>query len=319
MSHHPFRKTQPRRAILDDNPGETGAAAPGVGGYVKHGLVALAMSAMGLAMIASVAPNSATQAAAAPRTSTVSTVTPESSAMINRTERAAGTQAPAPEGTVDAFGRSADNTSRSAVRDEIDRAVTGPDGPIVAEQQAATEAALQRVQEAEAEKRKQEEEALKRQLEEEAKKRQQAEEAAKAATAATTPLARGSYSLGARWGAVGAWSRYHTGQDLSAPVGTPIYAAAPGVVSPSNAGGWAGNHVIIKHSDGSTLYAHMASTAVKPGQEVKAGDLIGYVGMTGRTFGPHLHFEYYPNGANISDPYTTKDPYAWLAAKGVRL
>lgn len=174
--------------------------------------------------------------------------------------------------------------------------------------QAEAEATLKRVEE---------EAALKRQQEEDERKRQ--EEAARIAASTAVPVARDSYSLGARWGATGAWSRYHTGQDLSAPVGTPVYAVAPGVVGESDAGGWAGVHVIIKHTDGSSLYAHLANMTVNPGQQVKAGDRIGTVGLTGRTFGAHLHFEFYPNGAPTNDPYSTKDPYKWLEAKGVRM
>lgn len=140
-----------------------------------------------------------------------------------------------------------------------------------------------------------------------------------AAGGATTPIASGRYSVGARWGAVGAWSRYHTGQDISAPIGTPIRAVANGVAGSSNAGGWAGVHAVIHHSSGSSLYAHMASQTVRPGQQVTAGQVVGYVGMTGRTFGPHLHFEYYPQGASTSNPYSSKDPYAWLLTMGVRM
>lgn len=130
-----------------------------------------------------------------------------------------------------------------------------------------------------------------------------------------------SYRVAARWGATGSWSRYHTGIDLSAPIGTPIYAAAAGVVgSPASGGGWAGTHVVLHHKGGaSTLYAHMQSTSVRQGQVVKAGQLIGRVGLTGRTFGPHLHFEYYPPGARPGDVYSTKDPYAWMLGKGVKL
>lgn len=162
-------------------------------------------------------------------------------------------------------------------------------------------------QEAEDQKRQQEEEALKRHQEEEA------------ASRAAAPVAPGEYSLGSGWGAVGAWSRYHTGVDLQAPVGTPVYAAAPGVVGPSDAGGWAGVHAVIEHDDGSSLYAHLASLTVKPGDKIDAGQLIGYVGMSGRTFGAHLHFEFYPKGAPTSDPYKTSDPYRWLETRGVRL
>ncbi|MGY4719788.1 peptidoglycan DD-metalloendopeptidase family protein [Naumannella cuiyingiana] len=136
----------------------------------------------------------------------------------------------------------------------------------------------------------------------------------------TTPIAKGSYRLGARWGAVGSWSRYHTGQDLPAPIGTPIRAAVDGVVMPATGGGWAGNHVIIRASDGSsTLYAHMSTTSVSAGQTVKAGQQIGAVGMTGRTFGPHLHFEYYKAGVRPGDVYSSSDPYAWMLSKGVQL
>lgn len=137
---------------------------------------------------------------------------------------------------------------------------------------------------------------------------------------AASPMQRGTFSVGARFGAVGSWSRYHTGQDLPAPTGTPIYAAGDGVVASPNGGGWAGTHVVIAHGDGgATLYAHMSSTTVGVGQQVSAGQLIGYVGMTGRTFGPHLHWEYYPSASNVGNPYTTSDPVSWLAARGVSL
>ncbi|HHV22143.1 MAG TPA: M23 family metallopeptidase [Propionibacterium sp.] len=136
---------------------------------------------------------------------------------------------------------------------------------------------------------------------------------------AAAPVAPEDYSLGSGWGAVGAWSRYHTGVDLQAPVGTPVYAAAPGVVGSPDAGGWAGVHAVIKHDDGSSLYAHLDSVTVKPGDTVDAGQLIGYVGMSGRTFGAHLHFEFYPADASTSDPYSTTDPSRWLESHGVHL
>lgn len=132
-----------------------------------------------------------------------------------------------------------------------------------------------------------------------------------------TPLAKGTYRLGARWGAVGSWASYHTGVDFGAPIGTPVRAAADGTVVIPVAGEWAGTHVIVAHSDGSTLYAHLLASTVRPGQRVKAGDIIGFVGMTGRTFGPHLHFEYYPRGASLQTPYAASDPLLWLASRGV--
>lgn len=87
----------------------------------------------------------------------------------------------------------------------------------------------------------------------------------------------------------------YNGVDLGAKVGTPIRAAASGEVIISKSSGWNGgygNYIVIKHGNGSqTLYSHMSSTAVGVGATVDAGETIGYVGMTGRSTGPHLHFE----------------------------
>lgn len=129
---------------------------------------------------------------------------------------------------------------------------------------------------------------------------------------------KSNYNVGARFGATGSWSRYHTGQDFGAPTGTPIYAAASGIVMSPTAGSWAGNNVVIKHMNGgSTLYAHMSQSVVSPGQAVDAGQLIGYVGSTGRSFGPHLHFEYYAPGVTPGDVYKASDPMAFLRSLGV--
>jgi murein DD-endopeptidase MepM/ murein hydrolase activator NlpD len=135
-----------------------------------------------------------------------------------------------------------------------------------------------------------------------------------------TPIAAGSYTRGAVFGEYGVWSRYHTGVDLDAAYGTPIRAAGSGVVVASDGGSWAGIHVVILHADGShTLYAHMSSKVAQPGTVVKAGDLIGYVGMTGRAFGYHCHFEYYPPSATVGDPYTAADPLPYLLKHGVTI
>jgi murein DD-endopeptidase MepM/ murein hydrolase activator NlpD len=83
--------------------------------------------------------------------------------------------------------------------------------------------------------------------------------------------------------------------DLGAPVGTPITAAASGKVITSKQGGWNGgygNMVVISHDNGTqTLYSHLSSNVVYSGQWVSAGEVIGYVGSTGHSTGPHLHFE----------------------------
>ncbi|MDA8611274.1 peptidoglycan DD-metalloendopeptidase family protein [Candidatus Pacebacteria bacterium] len=87
----------------------------------------------------------------------------------------------------------------------------------------------------------------------------------------------------------------YNGVDFGASVGTPIYAAAGGQVIISKGSGWNGgygNYVVIKHDNGAqTLYAHMSSTAIGSGAWASKGQVIGYVGNTGRSTGPHLHFE----------------------------
>lgn len=87
----------------------------------------------------------------------------------------------------------------------------------------------------------------------------------------------------------------YNGVDLAAPAGTPIVAAASGQVIVSRSGGWNGgygNYVVIKHDNGTqTLYAHNSSNAVGVGAWVAQGDVVGYVGSTGKSTGNHLHFE----------------------------
>lgn len=135
-----------------------------------------------------------------------------------------------------------------------------------------------------------------------------------------SPPVSGRYTISARWGQVGMWSRYHTGIDLAAPIGRPVLAANDGVVRAPVAGGWAGIHVIVEHPDGgATLYAHLGQATVQPGDHVQAGEVIGVIGLTGRTFGPHLHFEYYPSVRSASNPYATSDPFVWMITQGVTL
>ncbi len=89
----------------------------------------------------------------------------------------------------------------------------------------------------------------------------------------------------------------HTGTDVSAPSGTEIRAAHGGVILTSKNAGSYGNYVVISRGDGiTTLYAHMSKRAVQAGQTVSQGQLIGYVGSTGRSTGPHLHLEFRLNG-----------------------
>ena len=87
----------------------------------------------------------------------------------------------------------------------------------------------------------------------------------------------------------------YNGIDIGAPVGTPILASAAGEVIIARSGGWNGGYgtyVVVRHNNGTqTLYAHNSRNAVSAGDTVKQGDIIGYVGATGKATGPHLHFE----------------------------
>ncbi len=125
--------------------------------------------------------------------------------------------------------------------------------------------------------------------------------------------------VGAGFGEVGLWARYHTGLDVRAAYGTPIRAVKSGtVLYAGNSGNWSGNHVAVLHADGmTTMSSHMSSMAVSAGQTVAAGQVIGYVGQSGRAFGAHLHFELYPSGVTYGDIYRAVDPVPWLRAAGV--
>jgi murein DD-endopeptidase MepM/ murein hydrolase activator NlpD len=98
------------------------------------------------------------------------------------------------------------------------------------------------------------------------------------------------------------YNKLHTGIDFGAPRGTPIKAAGDGVVVHAGWRGAYGRTVVIKHNDKySTLYAHMSKTArLKKGSRVRQGQVIGYVGSTGRSTGPHLHYEVRRNGRPIN-------------------
>lgn len=100
-------------------------------------------------------------------------------------------------------------------------------------------------------------------------------------------------------------TKFHAGLDFSAPQGTPIYATADGTITTSgNTGNGYGNHVIINHGYGyETLYGHMVRVKSRPGQAVKRGEVIGWVGSTGKSTGPHCHYEVHKNGDKIDPIY----------------
>jgi murein DD-endopeptidase MepM/ murein hydrolase activator NlpD len=96
--------------------------------------------------------------------------------------------------------------------------------------------------------------------------------------------------------------RMHYGMDFTAPKGTPVYASGDGVIgrADNRAAGY-GNHVRIDHGFGYvSLYAHLSKYNVKRRQKVKRGDIIGYVGSTGRSAGPHLHYEIFKDGKRVN-------------------
>jgi murein DD-endopeptidase MepM/ murein hydrolase activator NlpD len=99
--------------------------------------------------------------------------------------------------------------------------------------------------------------------------------------------------------------KMHAGLDFSAPQGTPIYATADGRIKTaaySDAG--YGNHVVINHGYGyETLYGHMVRIKARNGQQVKRGEIIGYVGSTGKSTGPHCHYEVHKNGNRLDPVY----------------
>ena len=99
--------------------------------------------------------------------------------------------------------------------------------------------------------------------------------------------------------------RAHTGIDLAAPTGTPVYATADGLISRADRFSSYGLFVSIEHgAQLQTRFAHLSKIAVADGQRVKKGDVIGYVGSTGRSTGPHLHYEVRVDGQAVNPiPY----------------
>ncbi len=98
--------------------------------------------------------------------------------------------------------------------------------------------------------------------------------------------------------------RMHKGMDFTAPRGTPIFASGDGRVVRANRSSSYGNVVYVEHGYGyKTIYAHMQKIKVKKGLRVKRGDLLGWVGNTGRSEAPHLHYEVHKNGRAVNPIY----------------
>ena len=100
-------------------------------------------------------------------------------------------------------------------------------------------------------------------------------------------------------------TKFHAGLDFAATQGTPIYATADGTVKEASydAGGY-GNHVVINHGYGyETLYGHMVRIKARGGQKIKRGEVIGWVGSTGKSTGPHCHYEVHKSGQPVDPVY----------------
>ncbi|QDP94810.1 M23 family metallopeptidase [Microlunatus elymi] len=134
-----------------------------------------------------------------------------------------------------------------------------------------------------------------------------------AADTGTPVLPVEQYVLTARFGQCSShWANCHTGLDFAAPTGTPIHATLPGTVIWTGWGGAYGNLTKVQNGGGvQTWYAHQSAVDVKVGDTVTAGQLIGQVGATGNTTGPHLHLEARVAGNPV-------DPDQWLTMRGVK-
>ncbi|GGJ99473.1 hypothetical protein GCM10010123_31660 [Pilimelia anulata] len=196
-------------------------------------------------------------------------------------------------------GRAADVASRGSPRNDAVRALTTPAPRVAARGTARVVVATA---EARAAQRAREKRAL--------AVRAAARRALAAARRYSHPLPGASVTscFGQRWGVL------HAGIDFARPAGSPIRAVQRGVVV---AAGWNyagyGISVMLRHADGTlTHYAHMQKTAVRAGQPVKAGTVLGFEGSTGDSTGPHLHFEVHKGLWN------QVNPAGWLGARGIR-
>ncbi|MCB1783912.1 MAG: peptidoglycan DD-metalloendopeptidase family protein [Alphaproteobacteria bacterium] len=133
-----------------------------------------------------------------------------------------------------------------------------------------------------------------------------------------TPVdgARVSSGFGMRFHPVLGYNKMHKGMDFAAPLGTPIYAAGDGTVEIAGRRGAYGNYVRIRHNGSlKTAYGHMHKFAkgIKPGVRVKQGEVIGYIGATGRATGPHLHYEVLRGDTQVNPKSITEQSGKQLA------
>lgn len=119
------------------------------------------------------------------------------------------------------------------------------------------------------------------------------------------PVDPADYRITATFGQYGLWARAHTGLDFAAPTGSPIFAVANGTITSTGYDGAYGNKTVLTLDDGTEIwFCHQSAVDVSVGATVHAGELIGRVGSTGNTTGPHLHLEVRPGGGDPVNPYT---------------
>ncbi|GAA2459288.1 M23 family metallopeptidase [Streptomyces macrosporus] len=209
-------------------------------------------------------------------------------------------------GTTDTLTADAGEALRARILQQADRQQASATQAAL---EAAADQAADKAAEEAAEKAAKEEAERKRKAAEEAKRKAEAERLAKLAAGYTLPLS--SYQLTSTFGQSGSmWSSTHTGLDFAAPSGTPVKAVHSGEIVEA---GWAGSYgyrIILKLDDGTEIWYCHLSSMTKTGGKVTTGDVIGRVGSTGNSSGPHLHLEVRPGGG---DPI---DPLAWLRGKG---
>jgi len=118
-----------------------------------------------------------------------------------------------------------------------------------------------------------------------------------------------SSRVGLRYDPIDGMLRHHNGVDIAVPAGTPVKPVLPGVVSYSGFRPGYGNEIIVVHDDGMiTLYAHNSTNLVKEGERVTAGSTIALSGSTGHSTGPHLHFEAWKDGVNLTTVFLSHMP-----------
>ena len=190
--------------------------------------------------------------------------------------------------------READVRAAEQARVAAEQAAAAEAARVAAEQAAAAEAARVAAEKAAADKAA-------------AEKAAAAKQAAPSGKYARPGLGTLTSGYGARWG------RLHAGIDLAAGTGSPVRAAAAGTVVSARVENGYGKAVRVKHADGSeTLYAHNSALQVRAGQRVGAGEQIAREGNSGRSTGPHLHFEVRVGGKSVN-------PLSWLRARGVAI